>query len=108
MAAEPEPRYVATFRPGSPELVILAILVLIGAVLAVGLSWAARELVCGEKLQGDCDGGIPVGLVAIAGLIPALGMVVSSARQGGHPWRWFMATASVYALWGLAFMGWAG
>ena len=87
-------------------MVIVAVLVVLGASLAVGLTWIARGIACGEA-GGDCGPGLPLLILAAAGLVPALGMLIASGRSRGHPWRWFFATASVYAVWGLAFAGWA-
>lgn len=81
----------------------MAILTLAGAIFAVGVSVIARSIGCTQAFQGDCDGGLPVLLIAVAGLVPAAGMVYSSGWRHGHPWRWFLATAIVYTVWGITF-----
>jgi hypothetical protein len=87
-------------------VIIVAVLAIVGATGAVALSWIAREIACNEA-GGDCGPGLPVLVVAAAGLVPAGGMLVASVRGLGHPWGWFLATAAVYGLWGLVFAGWA-
>lgn len=87
--------------------IIVALLTVAGATFIAWFSWTAREFVCGEKLQGDCDGGTPVVVVAMIGLMPAVGMLVGSWRARGHPWRWFLVTALAYVAWGVAFSAWA-
>ena len=102
--AEPEPRYVATFRPGTPEMVIVAVLIVLGAAFAVGLAWIAREIECSAEAYSECSGeGMVQLIIVIAGLVPALGTLVESGRKRGHPWLWFIATVLVYAVWGLYF-----
>jgi hypothetical protein len=39
--------------------------------------------------------------MALAGLVPALGMMIQSGRGRGRPALWLLATALVYATWGL-------
>jgi hypothetical protein len=96
-----DPRYVATFRPGSPEMVAVAIVALLGAVAAVAISVVARSIACGES-SGDCDGGTVLVVIASVGLLPTLGMVAESSRRRG-PWYWFLGAALVYAFWTIAF-----
>jgi hypothetical protein len=86
--------------------VFVAVLVSVGAALAVGLTWIARAIACGEA-NGDCEPGLPLLILAGVGLVTAVGMLIASGRRRGHPWRWLVATALVYAVWGLAFAGWA-
>lgn len=105
--AKPEPRYVLSFRPGTAEMVVVGVLVVLGAAVAVGVTWIAREITCGES-DSDCGGARALLIVAIVGLMPALGMLITSGRRTGHPWRWFVATVLVYAVWGVAFAGFAG
>jgi hypothetical protein len=38
--------------------------------------------------------------IAIAGLVPALVALVQSVRERGRPWRWMLAAAFVYCVWG--------
>jgi uncharacterized membrane protein YhaH (DUF805 family) len=88
-------------------MIVVGLLVVVGAGLAVGVTWIAREISCGEA-QPECnDEALIVLLLAIAGLIPGLGMLVASWHQRGHPWRWFLVTAVVYAaVWAPAFSAW--
>jgi hypothetical protein len=103
MAAR-EPRYVATFRPGTPEMMIVAGLVVVGAIAALAISLLVRQLACGLGHEGcTATEGFASSVFALAGVFPALGMFVASARRRGHPWRWFVATAFVYFWWGLVF-----
>lgn len=101
--AEPEPRYVATFRPGTPEMVIVAFLVVLGAVFVAGLTQVARGI-C-EDSECSSEGRILL-IVAVVGLVPALAMLIESGRRRGHPWPWFFATVFIYAIWAVAFEGW--
>jgi hypothetical protein len=101
--AEPEPRYVATFRPETLEMVTVAFLVLLGAVFVVGFAQVARGI-CEDS---DCSSeGRVLLIVAVVGFVRALAMLVESGRTRGHPWPWFFATVLVYAIWAVAFEGW--
>ena len=82
-------------------MVVLAIAALVGAAIAVFISFVVRALACGE---GDCAGASAPLVVACAGVAPLLGMLVESARRRGHPWYWFFAAAFVYAFWGVVFL----
>ena len=86
-------------------MTIVGLLALVGASSAVALSWIAREIACGEA-GGDCGPGLPVLTVAVAGLVPVLGAIGASRREHGHPWRWLLAAAFVYAIWAIGFAGW--
>jgi hypothetical protein len=46
-------------------------------------------------------------MVAV-GILPAVATMVDSMRLGGHPCRWFIATAGTYVSWGLLLAGWNG
>ncbi len=109
--AEPEPRYVLTFKPGSPEMVVMSTIALVGAAIAVLVSWVARALICGEVMSSDsnvCGGGTALLAISLAGLVPVVGMVVESARRRGHPWYWFFAAVFVYGFWGVVILSLAG
>jgi multisubunit Na+/H+ antiporter MnhB subunit len=100
--AEPEPRYVLTFKPGSPEIIVVAIAALVGAGFTIFFSFVLRSLSCGE---GDCgEGFLAMLVIACAGVAPLLGMLVESVRRRGHPWYWFFAAAFVYAFWGVVLL----
>jgi hypothetical protein len=103
--AEPEPRYVLTFKPATPEMVVVSLAALVGAGVAVFFSWVVNEIACeGAASPEDCGhGGTALLTIALIGLVPALGMVVESARPGGHPWYWFLAGALVYGFWAVVF-----
>jgi hypothetical protein len=96
-----EPRYVATFRAGTPEMFVVGLLTVIGAGFAIAIAGLVREIACGEA-GGDCDEDTLAPLViAWLGLIPAVATLVASARRHGRPWRWLLVTASVYGIWGM-------
>lgn len=83
-------------------MVVLAIAALVGACLAIAFSYLVHELACGE---GDCYAGYSAMLViACAGVVPVLGMLVESARRRGHPWYWFFAAVFVYGFWAVVFL----
>ncbi len=82
---------------------IVGLLTVIGAGFEMAISGLVREVACGEA-GGDCNSGTLTALVACAGLTPATATFVASARRTGHPWRWFLATAAVYAIWGIVEM----
>ncbi len=105
--AEREPRYVLTFRPGTPEMVVVAAAALIGAAAAVAISFVARSVGCGEA-NGDCGAGTALLVGACAGAIPVLAMLIESGRRHGHPWYWFVAAAVVYAFWAVMFLSFVG
>ena len=87
-------------------MVIVAVLILLGALVAVAVSFGMRHLGCGLS-QYSCnrtEGYAPF-VIALAGLVPALGMLVASARTRGRPLRWFVAVAFVYFWWGIVFAG---
>jgi hypothetical protein len=41
-------------------------------------------------------------VIALVGLLPAVGTLVAGLRRGGHPSRWFAATVVVYSAWFVA------
>jgi uncharacterized membrane protein YqaE (UPF0057 family) len=84
-------------------MVIVAFLVVLGAVFAVGLAWVARGICEDSECSSE---GLAAVIVAVVGLVPALAMLVESGRTRGHPWIWFLITALVYAVWGLVFAEW--
>jgi hypothetical protein len=88
-------------------MIVVGLLVVVGAGFAAGITWIAREISCGEA-QPECNGeALVVLLIAITGLVCAVGMLMASWRQRGHLWRWFLVTAFVYAaVWAPAFSGW--
>ena len=108
---EPEPRYVLTFKPGSPEMIVVSVIALVGAGIAVLVSWLLRALICGEVFSNDsedCGGGTALLVIALVGLAPVLGMVVTSTRRHGHPWYWFFAGVFVYGFWAVVFLSFLG
>jgi hypothetical protein len=58
--------------------------------------------------SGDCGGGTALLVIALVGLAPVVGMVVESARRGGHPWYWFFASLFVYGFWAVVFLSFLG
>ena len=76
------------------------------AVLCAGLAaWIANSLRvvdCAHEAWSVCSmPGLIQLLIALTGLIPALGTLFQSFRGRGHPGRWFWLTALTYAAWGL-------
>jgi hypothetical protein len=69
---------------------------------ALSIAWVAhdlRKLDCEAEATSECSaGGLALLLFAYAGVLPALGTLVESLRQGGRPWRWFLATIIVYVV----------
>lgn len=99
--SEFEPRYVLSFRSGTPEMIVVGVCTVLGAAFVVLFAYVVREFVCAEA-SSECSSGALVQLViACVGLIPALGTLVASARRRGHPWRWFLVTVISYAFWAL-------
>jgi uncharacterized protein (DUF983 family) len=98
---EPESRYILTFKPGSPEMIVFAAAALVGAGFAVFITVISRAFACGEGSSDDCTAGSALLVISGVGVVPVLGMLVESARRRGHPWYWFFAAVIVYALWGV-------
>lgn len=94
-----EPRYVVTFRPGTPEMIVVGVLTVVGAGFGTLLALIIRSYDCGEGRNGCSTEGLVQLVIASTGLILALAMLVESSRSRGRPWRWFAAAAIVYAVW---------
>ena len=93
-------RYVPTFKPGTPGMFIVGMLVLAGALVVSYLAFVIRAVDCGADSESECSQESLTQLViACVGVAPAVGMVVASARRRGHPWRWFLATVVIHAFW---------
>jgi uncharacterized BrkB/YihY/UPF0761 family membrane protein len=107
---ELKPRYVATFRAGAPETIIVALLTMLGAILAIWFAAIVREFDCSNEADSECSTqGLIQLLIAIVGGFTAFAMLFESLRPGrGRPWRWFVRTAVVYAVWGSSFSAWLG
>lgn len=84
-------------------MVIVAFLVVLGSVFAVGLSWVARGICEDSECRSE---GLVAVIVAVVGLVPALVMLVESGRTRGHPWIWFFITVLMYAVWALILSEW--
>jgi hypothetical protein len=106
--AELEPRYVATFRARTPEMIITTLLLVLGAIYVLAGAWILPHVACALDSSSDCSGAWVSGqlFIAIVGLVTALGAVVESCRRSGHPWRWFLAAVLVDTVWGFVFFGW--
>jgi zinc transporter ZupT len=90
-----------TLPPSAPIATAIAIAGLLGAGVAVFFSLVVRAFACED---GDCSGGGTALLViACAGVLPVIAMLIESRRRRGHPWYWFVAGAVVYAFWGVVF-----
>lgn len=80
----------------------VGVVTLLGAGVAVFFAASVRVLNCIEEASSPCSNeSLGQLVVAIGGLIPAVGTLVQSIRRSGHPLPWFLATAVVYALWGI-------
>jgi hypothetical protein len=79
-----------------------AVVALLCAGLGAYIALTLRFVDCANEAYSTCSGpGLVQLLVALAGLAPALGSVVTSFRGRGHPGRWFWLTGLIYAVWGL-------
>ncbi len=79
-----------------PVAVVALLCAGLGAYIAFGL----RIVDCANEAFSRCSGpGLVQLLIALAGLIPALGTTVTSFRGRGHPGRWFWLTGLTYAVW---------
>jgi MFS superfamily sulfate permease-like transporter len=103
MPQEPKLRRAARFRAGTPEMVVIAILTIIGAVLLIWAAAVIRAVDCGADSDSECSGkGLAQLLIAVAGGLPAFATLFESLRPGrGRPWRWLLVTAAVYIVWGV-------
>lgn len=85
-------------------MMVVSAIALVGAVVAVVISWVAKEIQCeGVASRDECGGGEWLLAVALLGLVPVVGMVIESARRRGHPWYWFLVGAFVYGFWAIVF-----
>jgi hypothetical protein len=92
-------------------MILVSVMALVGAGIAVLVSWLLRALICGEVFSSDsddCQGGTALLVIALVGLAPVVGMVVASTRRRGHPWYWFFAGVFVYGLWAVVFLSFLG
>lgn len=96
------------FRAGSLEMVVVGLLTLAGALVATWTAITFRFVDCANEASSECSSqGQHQLVVALVGLVPALGTLVASIRKRGRPWRWFLATLVFYAVWGLLAWRWA-
>jgi hypothetical protein len=92
-------------------MIVVSVMALVGAGIAVLVSWLLRALICGEVFSNDsdeCGGGTALLVIALVGLAPVIGMVVASTRRHGHPWYWFFAGVFVYGFWAVVFLSFLG
>jgi len=81
-------------------MIVVGVVTVIGAGLAALFSLFLYSFGC--EFDSTCDTpGLVQLLIALGGVPPALATLVESARRRGRPWRWFLLTAWVYALWGV-------
>ena len=77
-----------------------SLLVLFGAVVLAFYGWIFRQLDCHEDVSSPCStSSLVQEAIAFAGLVPVLGMMISSLLHRGRPGLWFLATVSVYGIW---------
>jgi hypothetical protein len=96
-----------TLSPSSTIATAIAIVGLLGVAAAIFFSLVIRAFGC-DDADGCSGGGTALVVIACAGALPVIGMLVESRRRRGHPWYWFIAAAFVYAFWGVVFMSLAG
>ncbi len=87
--------------------VVTGVLTFLGACFAAFVAYVWRWVDCCSEsgLTAGSESTTQL-VVAIAGIVPASGMLVQSIRGRGHPWRWFYATAIVYAVWAVLVVHW--
>jgi len=80
----------------------VAIVTFPGAVVAVLVALGIWLIDCGEESYSVCSprGHIQL-LIALFGLVPAVGLLVLSIRDRGSPGVWFFVTALIYMTWAL-------
>lgn len=78
--------------------VLLAVATLIGALFVCVLAFFFYSFQ-GDTEDGDRLAELLLLVLALAGLIPAFGMLIQSIDRRGHPGRWFAATVIVYSPW---------
>jgi hypothetical protein len=81
----------------------LSVFVLIGAAIAIALAWATYYVSCDEVTSDACDlRGLARAqlVVAVGGLVPALGMALAASRKrNALALVCFALAALVYAVW---------
>jgi hypothetical protein len=82
-------------------------LTLLLALFFVYLALALRGLDCVSQTSDGCGIGSEIQLgIAVAGLIPAAGLLIQAMRGRGSLGVWFCATVLVYVIWGLFVWRW--
>jgi uncharacterized membrane protein YhaH (DUF805 family) len=77
-----------------------SVLTLALASFAAYIANALRFVDCANEASSECSTpGLVQLVIALAGLAPALLMLIQSARGRGRPGVWFILTALVYAVW---------
>jgi hypothetical protein len=77
------------------------VLAVLSAGFAVYVALAWRWVECAEDWSRCSAPGLVQLVIAGLGLLPALAMLVFAICGRGHPWRWLLGTALVYAAWGV-------
>jgi uncharacterized protein (DUF983 family) len=87
--------------------VVTGVLTFLGACFAAFVAnvWRWVECCSESELIASSESKTQL-VVAIAGIVPAFGMLVQSIRGRGNPWLWFYATAIIYAVWGVLVVLW--
>ena len=77
-----------------------SVLTLALAAFAALTANALRFVDCANEATSECSTpGLVQLVVAWGGLVPALVLLIQSARGRGRPGLWFCLTALVYAVW---------
>jgi hypothetical protein len=85
-----------------------AVLTVLGALFATYVAFALRFVDCCNEADSEPSRvGEWQSIVALIGLVPALGMLVACFRERGRPWRWFAATVAIYTVWGVVVATWS-
>jgi drug/metabolite transporter (DMT)-like permease len=105
VGSQPPPGAASARRPPrrSPGWILAAVLIGLGALLAVALGWATDYVACETEGTDACSRSGLAELqlwIAVAGLVPA-GLTLGAAFRGTHNrLRWIAAvTVLIYLVW---------
>lgn len=83
-------------------LIPAGVIAVLGATFAIYLAVGVRVVDCSNEASSKCStGGLVQLVIAGLGALPALATLALAAWGRGHPLRWFLLTALVYAAWGV-------
>lgn len=94
------PRFTLTFRPRTPEMVVVGVFTVLGAAFATFVANVVRWVECCSESGLEASGEAEMQFaIALLGIVPAIGVLSESFRARGRPWLWFVATGLVYVMW---------